>query len=115
MLGRVQRTQHSSGHARPPHTARGRQHGSRSRHGDAWLHSSARFTRCRAATPTDEIEESVSSTGLEFGLACAQGPRDTMEDELCIIPELDGYLYAGAVARFGAFGLCAIVRKVPAV
>ena len=66
--------------------------------------SSSRPVRCRAVTPTDEVEEAVNSTGLEYGLACAQGPRDTMEDELCIIPELDGYLYAGT---FLLCGTCA--------
>lgn len=43
------------------------------------------------AADTDGAE----GPNLDFGLACAQGPRSTMEDELCVIPGFGDQLYAG--------------------
>jgi hypothetical protein len=53
-----------------------------------------------ASTAVDAVVESRSNSGLDFGLACAQGPRDTMEDELCVIPDFGEQLYAGAMLPF---------------
>ena len=60
----------------------------------------ARYTAARAATAS--VDSSTTGTQLDSGMACAQGPRDTMEDELCIIPEVGDYFYAGVLNHASA-------------
>lgn len=52
---------------------------------------SPRVVRANAAAVAAED----STAAIQFGLSCAQGPREDMEDELCVIPDFHGSLYAG--------------------
>lgn len=45
---------------------------------------------------SEEADEMTCSSGVQYGLACAQGPRDTMEDEVSIVQDGPrGALFAG--------------------
>lgn len=50
----------------------------------------------RAASLGDEVAASdLVEAGFDYGLSCSQGPREAMEDELCIV-EFSHSIYAGA-------------------
>jgi hypothetical protein len=57
-----------------------------------------RAVAARAASVDGLTGEGTDATDqqIRFGIACSRGPREEMEDELCVIPDFEDGLYAGA-------------------
>eukprot|EP00892_Ulva_mutabilis_P004092 jgi/Ulvmu1/2054/UM120_0050.1 len=63
--------------------------------------SPARWVTTRAASLGDEVAASdLVASGFEYGLSCTQGPREAMEDELCVV-EFSHSIYAAVFDGHG--------------